>query len=160
MLAMRSSELLGTIRLTGGGTIATPVVISPNHTLQVVSGTYAATNNGAVFRLKDDSSLICDSWDSVLQESTGKNDAAGIKPFTIVAVYNGTTADAPNGSLARNVVVKGCHFKGARSDFDSTSQTVSITATIAASRTTGWKRPARSAFKQAAALVWVTTLIM
>src|SRR6266545_63675 len=80
----------GTIRLTGGGTIATPVVISPNHTLQVVSGTYA-----------------------------GKNDAGGVKPFTIVAVYNGTTADAPNGSLARNVVVKGCHFKGARADFDS-----------------------------------------
>lgn len=134
----------GTIRLTGGGTIATPVVISPNHTLQVVSGTYAATNHGAVIRLKDDSSLICDSWDSVLQESTGKNDAGGIKPFTIVAVYNGTTTDAPNGSLARNVVVKGCHFKGARSDFDSTSQTVSLSNCHNCSATNNWLEATRT----------------
>jgi parallel beta-helix repeat protein len=128
----------GTIRLTGGGTIATPVVISPNHTLQVVSGTYAATNNGAVIRLKDNSSLICDSWDSVLQESTGKSDEGGVKPFTIVTVYNGTTRDAPNGSLARHVVVKGCHFKGARSDFDSTSQTVSLSNCQNCSATNNW----------------------
>ncbi len=134
----------GTIRLTGGGTIATPVVISPNHTLQVVSGTYAATNNGAVIRLKDDSSLICNSWDSVLQESTGKNDAGGVKPFTIVAVYNGTTADAPNGSLARNVVVKGCHFKGARADFDSASQTVSLSNCHNCSATNNWLEATRT----------------
>jgi hypothetical protein len=134
----------GTIRLTGGGTIATPVVISPNHTLQVVSGTYAATNPGAVIRLKDDSSLICDSWDSILQESTGKNDAGGVKPFTIVAVYNGTTPDAPNGSLARNVVVKGCHFKGARLDFDSTSQTVSLSNCHNCSVTNNWLEATRT----------------
>lgn len=134
----------GIIRLTGGGTIATPVVISPNHTLQVVSGTYAATNNGAVIRLKDDSSLVCDSWDSVLQESTGKNDAAGVKPFTIVAVFNGTTAEAPNGSLARNVVVKGCHFKGARSDFDSASQTVSLSNCHNCSVTNNWLEATRT----------------
>ena len=134
----------GTIRLTGGGTIVTPVVISPNHTLQIVSGTYAATNNGAVIRLKDGSSLICDSWDSVLLESTGKNDAVGIKPFTIVAVYNGTTPDAPNGSLARNVVVKGCHFKGARSDFDSSAQTVSLGNCHNCSATNNWLEATRT----------------
>jgi parallel beta-helix repeat protein len=128
----------GTIRLIGGGTIATPVVISPNHTLQVVSGTYAATNNGAVIRLKDNSSLICDSWDSVLHESTGKNDAAGVRPFTIVAVYNGTMPDSPNGNLARNVVVRGCHFKGARSDFDSASQTVSLANCHNCTATNNW----------------------
>lgn len=116
----------GTIRLSGGGTIATPVVISPNHTLQVVSGVYRATNNGAVIRLKDNSSLICDSWDAVLLESTGKNDGAGVTPFTIVAAYNGSTVDAPNGSITRNLVVRGCHFKGARQDFDSASQTVAL----------------------------------
>ena len=114
----------GEIILSGGGTISTPVVISPNHTLQVVSGVYQATNDGAVIRLKDDSSLVCDSWDAVLEESTGKNDAGGVKPFTIVTAYNGTTLDSPNGALTRNLVVKGCHFKGARSDFDSASQTV------------------------------------
>ena len=134
----------GTIRLTGGGTIATPIVISPNHTLQVVSGTYAATNNGAVIRLKDDSSLICDSWDSVLQESRGNNDAAGVKPFTIVAVYNGSTSDVPNGSLARNVVIKGCHFKGARADFDSASQTVVLGNCHNCSVTNNWLEGTRT----------------
>ena len=134
----------GTIKLSGGGTIATPVVISPNHTLQVVSGTYAATNNGAVIRLKDNSSLICDSWDSVLQESMGNNDAGGVKPFTIVAVYNGTTSDAPNGSLARNVIVKGCHFKGARADFDSASQTVVLANCHNCSVTNNWLEATRT----------------
>lgn len=128
----------GTIRLTGGGTIATPVVISPNHTLQVVSGVYRATNDGAVIRLKDDSSLICDSWDAVLQESTGRNDVGGVKPFTIVAAYNGTVVEAPNGSLARNLTVKGCHFKGARTDFDSTAQTVSLLNCHNCSATNNW----------------------
>lgn len=139
---LRNSK--GTIRLSGGGTIATPVIISPNHTLQVVSGTYRATNDGAVIRLKDDSSLICDSWDAVLQESTGKNDAGGVKPFTVVAAYNGSTVAAPNGSLAQNLVVKGCHFKGARSDFDSVSQTVSLANCHNCSVTNSWLEATRT----------------
>jgi hypothetical protein len=134
----RLGKAKGTIRLSGGGTIATPVVVSSNHTLQVVSGVYPATNDGAVIRLKDDSSLICDSWDAVLLESTGKNDAGGVKPFTIVAAYNGSSVDAPNGSLTRNLVVKGCHFKGARQDFDSTSQTVSLANCHNCSATNNW----------------------
>lgn len=115
----------GEILLTGGGTIATQIIISPNHTLRVVSGTYRATSDGPVIRLKDDSSLVCDSWDAVLEEST-KPHVPGTLTFTIAAVYNGSSADALNGSLARNVVIKGCHFKGARSDFDSATQTVSL----------------------------------
>jgi parallel beta-helix repeat protein len=134
----------GTIRLSGGGTITTSVVILPNQTLQVVSGTYRATNDGAVIRLKDNASLVCDSWDAVLLESTGKNDGAGIKPFTIVAAYNGTSVDSPNGSLARNLVVKGCHLKGARSDFDSTSQTISLSNCQNCSVTNNWLEATRT----------------
>ena len=139
---LRNSK--GTILLRGGGTIATPVIISPNHTLQIVSGLYRATNDGAVIRLKDDSSLICNSWDAVLLESMGRNDAGGIKPFTIVAAYNGTSVDAPNGSLARNLVVKGCHLKGARSDFDSASQTVSLSNCHNCSVTNNWLEATRT----------------
>ena len=139
---LRNSK--GTIRLSGGGIIATPVIISSNHTLQVMSGTYRATNNGAVIRLKDDSSLICDSWDAILQESTGNTDGAGVKPFTIVAAYNGTSADAPNGSLAKNLIVSGCHFKGARSDFDSASQTVSLSNCHNCSVTNNWLEATRT----------------
>src|SRR5438128_2187420 len=72
----------GEILLMGGGTISTPVIISSNHTLRVSTGIYKATNNGAVIRLKDASSLVCDSWNAVLEESTGKSDQGGVKPLT------------------------------------------------------------------------------
>src|SRR6266853_701526 len=107
----------GEIRLTGGGQIATQVVISSGHTLRIVSGNYSATTNGAVIRLKDDSSLTCDSWTPTLEESKGT--VAVTSPFTIVTPYNGASADAPNGSLSQNISIKGCHLKSARTDFNS-----------------------------------------
>lgn len=140
----RLGSARGTIKLSGGGTIATPVVISPNHTLQVVSGIYHATNNGAVIRLKDDSSLVCDSWDAVLEESTGKIGDGGVTPFTIVTAYNGTSSDSPNGALTRNLVIKGCHFRGARSDFDSASQSVAVGNCHNCSVTGNWLEATRT----------------
>jgi len=134
----------GVILLSGGGTISTPVTISSNHTLRVSSGIYHATNNGAVIRLKDNSSLVCDSWDAVLEESTGKNDQAGVKPFTIVTAYNGTSLDSPNGTMTRNLVVKGCHFRGARRDFDSASQTVALANCHNCSVTNNWLEATRT----------------
>lgn len=134
----------GEILLTGGGTISTPVIISPNHTLRVRSGIYKATNDGAVIRLKDDSSLVCDSWDAVLEESTGKTDAGSVKPFTIVIAYNGSSLDSPNGTLTRNLVIKGCHFRGARSDFDSTAQTVALANCHNCSVTNNWLEATRT----------------
>src|SRR6266545_399868 len=134
----------GEILLNGGGTISTPVVVSSNHTLRVSAGIYKATNNGAVIRLKDDSSLVCDSWDAVLEESTGNNDQGGVKPFTIVAAYGGTTLDSPNGNLSRNLVIKGCHFRGARSDFDSASQTVTLANCHNCSVTNNWLEATRT----------------
>jgi hypothetical protein len=134
----------GEILLSGGGTISTPVIISSNHTLRVSAGIYKATNDGAVIRLKDDSSLVCDSWDAVLQESTGRNGEGGVKPFTIVAAYAGTSADSLNGSLARNLVIKGCHFRGARPDFDSASQTVALGNCHNCSVTNNWLEATRT----------------
>jgi hypothetical protein len=133
----------GEIVLSGGGTIVTQIIISPNHTLRVVSGTYRATSDGPVIRLKDDSSLVCDSWNAVLEEST-KPHVQGTLTFTIVGVYNGTSADAPNGTASRNVHVKGCHFRGARSDFDSASQTVSMSNCQNCSVTNNWLESTRT----------------
>lgn len=114
----------GEIQLTGGGNIATQVVISPGHTLRVMSGNYTATTNGAVIRLKDNSSLTCDSLTPTLEESKG---LVGVtSPFTIVTPYNGASADAPNGALAQNILIKGCHLKGARTDFNSAPPTVGL----------------------------------
>lgn len=134
----------GEILLSGGGTISTQVVISSNHTLRVSGGIYKATAGGPVIRLKDDSSLVCDSLDAVLEESTGKNGDAGVKPFTIVAAYAGASLDSLNGSLARNLSIKGCHFRGARSDFDSASQTVALGNCHNCSVTNNWLEATRT----------------
>jgi hypothetical protein len=107
----------GEIWLTGGGTISTPIVISSNHTLRVMSGDYPATTNGAVIRLKDHSALMCDSWAPTLQESTGTFNISS--PFTVVSAYNGASLDSLNGAPAQNIIIRGCHFKGAREDFHS-----------------------------------------
>lgn len=134
----------GEILLSGGGTISTQVVISSHHTLRVSGGIYKATADGPVIRLKDDSSLVCDSLDAVLEESTGKNGEAGVKPFTIVAAYAGASLDSLNGSLARNLSIKGCHFRGARSDFDSASQTVALGNCHNCSVTNNWLEATRT----------------
>jgi len=120
MLGAQSGE----IRLTGGGNIATQVVVSTGHTLRVVSGNYTATTNGAVIRLRDNSTLACDSLTPVLEESKGS--VGDTSPFTIVTPYNGASADAPNGALSQNILIKGCHLKGARTDFNSAPSAIAL----------------------------------
>ena len=134
----------GEIVLNGGGTIATPVIISSNHTLRVSGGIYKATAGGPVLRLKDNSTLVCDSFDAVLEESTGTNGEVGVKPFTIVAAYAGSSRDALNGTLARGLSIKGCHFRGARSDFDSASQTIALGNCHDCSVTNNWLEATRT----------------
>jgi len=134
----------GEIVLNGGGTIATQVIISANHKLRVSGGIYKATAGGPVIRLKDDSSLTCDSKNAVLEESTGKNGEAGVKPFTIVAAYAGTSLDSLNGTLARNLSITGCHFRGARPDFDSASQTIALGNCHNCSVTNNWLEATRT----------------
>ena len=134
----------GEILLSGGGTISTPVIISSNHTLRVSGGIYKATAGGPVIRLKDDSALVCDSLDAVLEESTGKNGEAGVRPFTIVAAYAGTSLDSLNGTLTRNLSIRGCHFRGARSDFDSASQTITLGNCHNCSVTNNWLEATRT----------------
>lgn len=134
----------GEIVLNGGGTISTPVIISSNHTLRVSGGIYKATAGGPVLRLKDNSTLVCDSFDAVLEESTGTNGEVGVKPFTIVAAYAGSSRDALNGTLARGLSIKGCHFRGARSDFDSASQTIALGNCHDCSVTNNWLEATRT----------------
>lgn len=111
----------GEIRVASGGNIATQINISSNHTLHFTGGTYTATTNSSVIRLKDNSALECDNWDAVLQESTGK--AGSSSPFSIVRDYNG---DVDNYAQSQNIAVRGCHFKGARKDFNSVPQTIGL----------------------------------
>ena len=132
----------GEIWLTGGGTISTAVVVGSNHTLRVMSGDYPATVNDAVIRLRDNAALVCDSWGPTLRESTGSAGAGS--PFTIVTPYNGSSGDSPNGALAQNIVVRGCHFKGARSDFNSAPQTVALGNCKNCQATNNWLESTRT----------------
>jgi parallel beta-helix repeat protein len=103
----------GEIVLTGGGQITTQVIISSHHHLRVVSGTYTSNVNGVTIRLKDYSSMACDSWSPVFVESTG---VYGVQsPMTIIAAYYGSGSEkgAANGENNSNSIsVKGCHLQG------------------------------------------------
>ena len=122
----------GEIWLTGGGNISTPIEIRSNHTLRVLSGTYTASTSVQVIRLHDNSTLRCDSWAPVLQEST---QTGGNEVFTIVEDFASANR---NGDPSANIQVTGCHFKGARSDFNSTPQTVSLGNCHNCSATGNW----------------------
>lgn len=97
----------GTIEWRGDGVITSSVIISPQHTLRLVSGHLTATNDDPVIRLKDDATLQCYNWDASISESTGKQ--IRYSALTIVGDYNGTQL---NGEPSRNINVRGCHFKG------------------------------------------------
>ncbi|MGI9065980.1 MAG: hypothetical protein ACR2HX_06200 [Pyrinomonadaceae bacterium] len=112
----------GEIHLTGGGNIATQIILSPHHTLRVLSGTYTATVNGAVVLLKDNTAVDCASWSPTLAESTGTTGGTN-SPFVIIGDHAGHTA---SGGTNVNITVRGCHLKGARGDFNSASQTIGL----------------------------------
>lgn len=118
----------GTIAVSGGGNIATRVVVSPRHTLLFEDGTYTASTPGVVLWLKDSSALRCRSLGVVLQESTAANVSAGIGAdgtpvFTIAQDFAGGNR---NGDPSNDIQITGCHFRGARPDFNSAYQTVSL----------------------------------
>src|SRR5213596_646434 len=60
----------GDIAVKGGGTISTQVVISSDHVLRLMPGTYAATTSTIPILLKPRSSVIGSGWDSIIVEST------------------------------------------------------------------------------------------
>jgi hypothetical protein len=118
----------GTISVSGGGNISTRVVVSSHHTLSFVSGVYTASTPGTVMHLKDSTALRCESLDVVLQESTTANTNGGIGAdgtpvHTIVQDFAGGNR---NGDASNNITISGCHFKGARRDFNSAYQTVAL----------------------------------
>src|SRR5687768_12979463 len=118
----------GTIQVSGGGNIATRDTVSSRHTLLFRRGVYTATTPGSTIWLKDSSTLRCESWDAVLEESTAANVSYGIGAdgtpvYTIAQDWAGGNR---NGDVAANVHITGCHFRGARRDFNSAYQTVAL----------------------------------
>jgi hypothetical protein len=118
----------GVISVSGGGNISTRVVVSPHHTLSFAGGVYSASTPGVVITLKDSAAVRCESSaETALQESTANANAGigadGSPVHTIVEDFAGATR---NGSASSGITVSGCHFRGARRDFQSSYQTVSL----------------------------------
>lgn len=121
----------GEIILTGGGSISTQILISPGHTLKLVGkGVYPSTVEGPVVVLDSNTALVCENWDSILLEGTASEASPGVgfgrtgqSVFTIVQSRSGTIGHVTRNERLR---VEGCHFRGARKDFNSAVQTVSL----------------------------------
>jgi len=119
----------GEIILTGGGTISTQILLSPGHTLKLVGrGVYPSRVEGPAVVLDNNTSLVCESWDSILEEGTAPEASPGVafsartgqSVFTIVQSRSGIISHADKNERLR---VEGCHFRGARKDFNSAVQT-------------------------------------
>jgi hypothetical protein len=107
----------GEIVVKGGGTISTQVVISSDHVLRLMPGTYAATTQNIPILLKPRSSVIGSGWDSIIGESTAPGQ------FTVISAYNNSIL---NGSADSGLVIRNVQIKGANPGFNSAPQAISL----------------------------------
>lgn len=107
----------GEITINGGGTISTQVIISSDHVLRVLRGTYATKTANIPILLKPRASLIGAGWDSIILESTAPNQ------FTVVSAYNHSIE---NGTADSGLTIRDLQIKGANPGFNSAPQAVSL----------------------------------
>jgi hypothetical protein len=107
----------GEIVVKGGGTIATQVIISSDHVLRLMPGTYAARTTGVPILLKPRSSLVGSGWESIILESTAPGQ------FTVVGAYNNSIE---NGAADSGLTIRDVQIKGANAGFNSAPQAVSL----------------------------------
>jgi Right handed beta helix region len=108
----------GEIVVNGGGTIATQIIISSEHTLRLTAGTYAAKTAGVPILLKPNSSVIGAGWSkTIILESTAPGQ------FTVISAYNHSIR---NGTADSNLRISDAQIKGANSGFNSAPQAVSL----------------------------------
>jgi len=107
----------GEIVVKGGGTISTQVVISSDHVLRLMPGTYAATTTAIPILLKPRSSVIGSGWDSIIVESTAPGQ------FTVISAYNHSIL---NGTADAGLVIRNVQIKGANPGFYSAPSAISL----------------------------------
>ena len=107
----------GEIIVKGGGTISTQIVISSDHILRLMPGTYAATTQNIPILLKPRSSLIGSGWESIIGESTSPGQ------FTVISAYYNSVL---NGSADAGLVIRNVQIKGANPGFHSAPQAISL----------------------------------
>jgi hypothetical protein len=107
----------GEITVKGGGTISTQVIISSDHVLHFLPGTYVTKTSDIPILMRSRSSVIGSGWDSILMESTAPNQ------FTVICAYNQSIT---NGKPDSGLVVRDIQIKGANPGFNSAPQAVSL----------------------------------
>ncbi|MFN2531704.1 MAG: hypothetical protein ABR555_10430 [Pyrinomonadaceae bacterium] len=107
----------GEIVMSGGGVIRTQIVISSDHVLRVMHGTYPSTTTSIPILMKSRATIAGSGWDSIIVEST----AAG--QFTVISAFN---QSAVNGSPDSGLVIRDIQIKGANPGFNSAPQAVSL----------------------------------
>lgn len=107
----------GEIVVKGGGTISTQVIISPDHVLRFLPGTYVTTTATVPILMKSRTSLIGSGWESIIVESTAPGQ------FTVICAYGQAIS---NGTPDSGLVIRDLQVKGANPGFYSTPQAISL----------------------------------
>ena len=108
----------GEIQIKGGGTISTQAIISSDHVLRVLPGTYVTKTANIPILLKSRASVIGSGWDqSIIVESTAPNQ------FTVIMAYNQSIT---NGKPDSGLVIRDVQIRGANPGFSSAPQAISL----------------------------------
>ena len=108
----------GEIVVKGGGTISTQVVVSSDHVLRFMSGTYATKTANIPILMKPRSSLLGAGWDNtIILESSAPDQ------FTVVKAYNNSIE---NGAADSGLTIRDLQIKGANRGFNSAPQAISL----------------------------------
>src|SRR6266508_2544183 len=107
----------GEIVVKDDGTILTQVVVSSNHVLRFMPGTYSTKTTNIPILMKSRSSVIGTGWQSIIVESTAANQ------FTVISAYNQSIT---NGKPDSGLVVRDLQIKGANPGFNSAPQAISL----------------------------------
>jgi hypothetical protein len=107
----------GEIVVRGGGTISTQVIISSDHVLRFLPGTYVTKTSAIPILMKSRSTVLGAGWESIIMESTAPNQ------FTVISAYNQSIL---NGKPDSALVIRDIQIKGANPGFHSAPQAVSL----------------------------------
>ncbi len=107
----------GEIVVKGGGTILTQVIISSDHVLRFLPGTYVTKSSNIPILMKSRSSVIGSGWESIIVESTAPGQ------FTVIMAYNQSIL---NGAPDSGLVIRDLQVKGANPGFNSAPQAISL----------------------------------
>lgn len=107
----------GEIVVKGGGIISTQVIISSDHVLRLLPGTYVTKTSDIPILMKSRSSVIGSGWESIIVESTAPNQ------FFVICAYNQSVI---NGRPDSGLVIRDVQIKGANPGFNSAPQAISL----------------------------------